>query len=208
MSRPPKPDIPFLVRKIVELLADGQTREHILGDLRELSDLSSGDGKSGSRVWRELLMSMPGLIRLRSAKLASKPAVVSIGATVVAYFALVLWSTLITRPLMIELQAGGMFADRSNYLMFYLPVRLTGVALVSGAVAYLAFRQSRGFAANLAALLIPLFLLLALPQFYFVLFAHESGPSGGVLLRIVGDFLAICLGASIGNWIRRHPSRR
>ncbi|MEM8724781.1 MAG: hypothetical protein AAGE86_04575 [Pseudomonadota bacterium] len=208
MTRSPRPDIPFLARKIVELLADGKTRENILGDLRELSDLGSHKGNGRLPVWRELLLSMPGLVRMRSRKLASSPVTASVGATALAYGALILWSALITRPLMIELQAGGLFADRSNYLMFYLPVRLTGVAIVSGAVAFVAFRQDRRFATNLAALLIPLFLLIALPQVYFVVFAEESEFSSGVLWRIAGDALAIYLGASVGNWIRTRPSPR
>jgi len=139
---------------------------------------------------------------MRAQDLDFRSIAVTILLTLAAYGLLIFLSQTVTRPILMSMRDSFSGGPSWDYLYFYMLVRLPGVFLVGAAIAILAYRSSQSSLENFARRLVPLLLILILPQIWFIVAADQIEFVAGRIIRAVADGAVLYTGASTGFWLR------
>jgi len=194
--------IPFLAKKLLKWIAGPKIKESLLGDLQEEYSARSSQSKTDQWLWQEVMRTIPGLLLIRLRAVNFRSIGVTILLTFGAYLLLLLWGTYITRPIMIGLRDYFPESQSVDYMFWYLPVRLAGIFLVGAVIAFFAFRHDRGFIKNFVSRLMPLMLLVLVPQLV-VAITNQGYSIADSLIRAISDGLILFVGATLGGWLKR-----
>ena len=144
-----------------------------MGDLQEEyhAQFIDADRPSKYWYWKEVSRSIPGLLILRLASIGFRAIGQIIALTVAGYALLFLWGRFITRPTMAGILDSNPEIQTADYMVFYFPMRILGILLVSATISFFAFRKEISFKHNFSRYLIPLLMLISLPQIFTLITA-------------------------------------
>jgi len=199
--------IPALARIVVAALAGPQYSEHILGDLEEEFQAINSGVSRRTWVWKQVIANIPGLLALRAREWNLRAIVLTLIVTLFAYAFLFVWGIYVLRPIMIGMRESFSETSPLEYLSFYLLIRIPGVVIVSAAIAYFTFETRATYSQNFAPRLLPLVLVLVLPQIWFVLTEPNVALTADLLLRVLSDCVIVALGGSLGWWFKLNQMR-
>lgn len=200
--------LPKLVLIVIGLLAGAENREYLLGDLQEEYSKRSFDRNARLWLWHEVITTIPGLLVIRLRQIEFRSLGMTIFITVLAYLGLMMWGAYVTRPIMIGLRDGFPDSQSIDYLFWYLPVRITGMFLVASIIACLSFRNGAGFSRNFRQRLMPLLLVITIPQFWIWAFSNYDYSLIDSLVRVSVDIMALVLGGIFGGWLKNQRIKK
>ncbi len=195
--------LPRILQSLIGWIAGAESREFVLGDLQEEYGARSSEENAQWWLWREVFAAIPGLLLLRLRKVNFHSIGLTGLITIAAYLILILWGAYVTRPIMIGLRDSFPDSQSINYFFWYLPVRITGIFMVTASIAYLVFRDRAKFGQNFTQRLLPLMLLILLPQIWIWVFSDGDYSLVDSVIRIAADGFALLLGAFFGGWLRK-----
>ncbi len=207
MRRRDSDPIPTLARMVIAALAGPHYQEHILGDLEEeYQFIDNGKGRR-AWIWKQVIATIPGLLALRSREWNLRAIGLTLIVTLFAYAFLFVWGLYVLRPIMIGMRESFVDTAPWEYLSFYLLIRMPGVVIVSAAIAYFTFETRGNYARNFSQRLLPLVMILVLPQLWYGLTASDAAVTSDLLLRVLSDGVIVAIGGSLGWWLKLKQMR-
>ncbi len=194
--------LPLLARVLLGWLAGPAYKEHVLGDLQEeLSERQEG-GEGRLWIWKQVVIAIPGLLALRTQDWNFRAIGLTVILTFAAYALLIILSVTVTRPIMMNMRDSFSGGPSWDYLYFYMLVRLPGVFLVGAAMAYLTFQPATGFLGNFVRRMLPLLLILIVPQVWYLLAEGQEEFAAGRIIRAFADGMVLYGAAYFGQWLK------